>query len=298
MNSKRDTINPKGKWINRDDRGVASTVGTIMSLMVFLAFLAMFTNQWVPVYMYESEANHVNDMMLTVTRFKTDMDLQILAYRVAQMTNYTSYNPPSMYHSFELGADGIPVFASDTLGQLSFKSSGDIANEARPRYIVEDFNYSASSTFEGMEAGGAMDVYMPNRYLIQERIIYENGAIIIKQDEGAFVKDGPQFFVEKGSGVVNISMTIVHLFGTDRTITGVAPAGLNSQLLWVESETYSDLTDDVTIVLRSVYSQAWYTYYFNYLHTVSGLDDVNDYTNIIRWIYSFDLMVLYRRRLI
>ena len=45
---------------NWNNEGVASTVGTIMALMVFLAFLSMFTSQYVPVWMEENEASHMN----------------------------------------------------------------------------------------------------------------------------------------------------------------------------------------------------------------------------------------------
>ncbi|HYM39678.1 MAG TPA: hypothetical protein VEY12_05985, partial [Thermoplasmata archaeon] len=46
--------------LRRDERGVASTVGTIMALLVFLTFLSLIVNQYVPVWMKDSEAAHMD----------------------------------------------------------------------------------------------------------------------------------------------------------------------------------------------------------------------------------------------
>src|SRR5437867_8242758 len=46
--------------IRGDEKGVASTVGTIMALLVFLTFLSLIVNQYVPVWMKDSEASHMN----------------------------------------------------------------------------------------------------------------------------------------------------------------------------------------------------------------------------------------------
>src|SRR5438445_46768 len=43
-----------------DERAVASTVGTIMALLVFLTFLSVIVNQYVPIWMKDSEASHMN----------------------------------------------------------------------------------------------------------------------------------------------------------------------------------------------------------------------------------------------
>ena len=41
--------------LKKDRQGVASTVGTIMALLVFLAFMALITNTYVPAWMMDNE---------------------------------------------------------------------------------------------------------------------------------------------------------------------------------------------------------------------------------------------------
>lgn len=256
--------------LRRDGRGVASTIGTIMALMVFLSVLAMFTNQWIPVYMTESEAKHVTEILLAMTQFKTNVDFQILAYRVAQMTNYTSYAAPTLVNAFKLGASGIPVFAADTMGQLSMRTRGEGI------HVAPFGNASAGTAFKGRYANGSVDMYMPNRYYIEERIIYENGAILVEQPDGVFVRDGPQFDVRKSGGRLNLTVTLVHVFGKDRAVSGVGPASVNSRLLWVESDVYRNMDDAVLFTLSTEYAEAWNAYFQQYLKG-AGLA-ASDYT--------------------
>src|SRR5438046_9753738 len=65
--------------LRSDDRGVASTVGTIMALLVFLTFLSVIVNQYVPIWMTGSEASQMNTVLGQVGGIKGEVDLQMLA---------------------------------------------------------------------------------------------------------------------------------------------------------------------------------------------------------------------------
>jgi|SRR5213596_604928 len=70
--------------LRSDDRGVASTVGTIMALLVFLTFLSVIVNQYVPIWMTDSEASHMNTVLGQFGGFKGEVDIQMLAAQAAQ----------------------------------------------------------------------------------------------------------------------------------------------------------------------------------------------------------------------
>src|SRR6266550_1376643 len=62
-----------------DERAVASTIGTVMALLVFLTFLSVIVNQYVPIWMRDSEASHMNTALGQFGGIKGDIDLQMLA---------------------------------------------------------------------------------------------------------------------------------------------------------------------------------------------------------------------------
>src|SRR5436309_5126837 len=101
--------------LRSDERGVASTVGTIMALLVFLTFLSLIVNQYVPVWMKDSEAAHMNTALGNFGSLKGAIDLQVLAAQAAKISG-THYIPVTSSSAVSLGVDGVPIFAASTLG--------------------------------------------------------------------------------------------------------------------------------------------------------------------------------------
>src|SRR5207244_7048693 len=88
--------------IRGDEEGVASTVGTIMALLVFLTFLSLIVNQYVPVWMKDSEASHMNGSLGQFGGIKGAIDLQILSAQAAQITG-THYIPVTASSAVSIG---------------------------------------------------------------------------------------------------------------------------------------------------------------------------------------------------
>src|SRR6266496_4163795 len=89
--------------LRSDERGVASTVGTIMALLVFLTFLSLIVNQYVPVWMKDSEASHMNNALGQFSSMKSAIDLQNLA---AQGSG-SDYVPVTAASAVTLGVEGV-----------------------------------------------------------------------------------------------------------------------------------------------------------------------------------------------
>src|SRR3989304_7291054 len=103
--------------IRGDEEGVASTVGTIMALLVFLPFLSLIVNQYVPAWMKESEATHMSGAFGQMGSFKGSVDLQVLSATTAENAGI-SYIPVTTFTPVTLGVEGVPIFTSPTIGEL------------------------------------------------------------------------------------------------------------------------------------------------------------------------------------
>src|SRR5881398_3964606 len=90
--------------IRGDEEGVASTVGTIMALLVFLTFISLIVNQYVPVWMKDSEASHMGGAFGQFGTFKGAIDLQMLAAQMARDVS-VDYIPVSSFTPVTLGVD-------------------------------------------------------------------------------------------------------------------------------------------------------------------------------------------------
>ena len=252
-----------------------------MALLVFLTFLTLFTNSYIPVWMVDNERTHMNTVMVQFGNLKSDVDGLIVN---AEVTGRTDLN---MFAPITLGANGIPIFASATAGQLIYAPyiTGMSA-------LNVSFQYKLGNNLRWVfdNGGGMVQLYAPNRYYVQQWVAFENGAIIVKQLDGQTVRAFPSLDITKtaSNSQLNVSWTSVDFIGVNSTIAGTSTAGLNIDLIYFDSQVYDNGTNpsipalrkdmNVTLAFKTQYGQAWYIYLNNYLKTpLNNLVNNTDY---------------------
>jgi len=257
------SIRPHIRW---EEEGVASTVGTIMALMVFLAFLSMFTSQYVPVWMEENEASHMSEAYGQFATMKQAVDMQILAGSIHGTSSVQMFSPVT------LGANGIPMFASPTPGILSVSRTSSYDNVS--------FSYGEGTAITDFPSntGGTIRLEVPNRYYIEQELAFENDALILKQPDGQYMKATPQLLVTPSGGYYLISYTQLDLRGSDADYIGFGTRGVSTLMKSTTTTTFTNLTNVsstgasrfLTITHVSYYERAWYTS-FNQTLSSAGL---------------------------
>ncbi|MDD1770340.1 MAG: hypothetical protein LUO79_04560 [Methanomassiliicoccales archaeon] len=261
---------------DRDERGVASTVGTIMALLVFLTFLALFTNSYVPVWMLDNERTHMNEVFDQFGDLKGKADNMVV---MASTTGSTSLN---MYAPITLGANGIPIFAAATAGQLTYVpfSQQNASLEVKFSYYLDSLHPNQRIDYIG---GGMVQLYCSNRYYVEQWVCYENGAILVKQRDGQLVSAIPSLSATKSGAYTNVSFTQFDYIGKNATVSGTGVTGLNLDLIYLDQQTYTNHTSagarnalHFSITLHTQYGHAWYTYLNQTFHD-NGLVNNTDY---------------------
>ncbi len=253
------------KKLSWDDSGVASTVGTIMALMIFLTFLSMFTNQYVPVWMEDNEAAHMNVVESQFSNLKWSMDIQMMLGMLYGSSEVAIYTPITM------GAQGVPMFASPTLGQLTVNP-----NPQYSRCNVEFlFNSGGGISQKWENASGTIKLYAANRYYVQQTLVYENDAIILDQNEGELVKVPSQLVLRREGARYHMAFTLVSMIGNNQSYAGFDTRGVQTLLRFAQGTTYEDaqtnmsggavdgLPDNNFIYINQTtqYGDAWYAYF-------------------------------------
>lgn len=251
----------------RSKDGVAGTVGTIMALLVFLTFLSLITNQYVPVWMKDSEAAHMGDALGQFGQFKTSIDLQILVAHRAAIED-EDYTPVTTFSSVKLGVEGVPIFAVPTMGDLR-------ANENVSTWNVA-FNYQTDNATTVPESncacGGSIRLQVFNRYYVPQTISYENGAIMRSQFDGQIVKGEPSFLIRLAENSVVIDFRLVELFVMGAGgVTGYGTEGLSARLIALDVQEYRSLLTNVDITARTLYGPAWYRFFNDTLARTFGI---------------------------
>jgi hypothetical protein len=252
-----------------------------MALLVFLTFLTLFTNSYVPVWMIDNERTHMNAAMDQFGELKGKVDNLIVNAEITGSSNLNMYAPVT------LGAAGIPVFASPTAGQLMYAPS-DVTNSS----IRVHFQYNAvggAAPYKVDNLGGGMvQLYAPNRYYVQQWLAYENGALIVKQEDGQVMRAFPSLSLDPvGSGAarsINVNWTQIDFVGKNATTAGTGTAGLNLDLVYLDQQIYSSHASDgsklnmgVYLNITSSYGKAWWQYLSDTVSS-SSLTNNTDYT--------------------
>ena len=239
--------------LKRDEQGVASTVGTIMALLVFLTFLSLIVNQYVPVWMKDSESAHMNTALGQFGGLKGAIDLQILAAQIAQSAGL-HYIPVTASSPVTLGLDGVPIFAAPTVGEMNVKPDEGAWTVA--------FYYDIRGVTTKVEesATGAVELNVGNRYFVPQKIVYENGAVIRSQLDGQTVRAQPVFEPTRINNSLDLSFQLVSLYGRGG-VAGTSTEIVNSKLFGLDRQDYEDLESTIWINHTSAYGLAWYSFF-------------------------------------
>jgi hypothetical protein len=232
--------------MRRDEEGVASVIGTIMALLIFLTFMSMFVNTYIPIWMKENERLHMNEVQNQMGEVKGKIDNLIVNAQVTGTSMVNTYEP------ITLGADGIPLFASATAGGLFLRPSGTTSTSA-----TVQFNYTSNGNkvLFSETGGGKLEFYAPNRYYVGQWLAYENGAMIVKQDAGEAMKATPSLEVTKSGSTFNVEFTQIDIVGTNATMSGTGVAGVNINLIYLDTQKYT-VQETAVFNFKTVYNVA------------------------------------------
>lgn len=248
---------------------MASTVGTIMALMVFIAFMALITNSYVPAWMMDNERSHMNQVIDQFGQLKNNVDSMTL-----QQGGSGDYSI-NMFAPVKLGSEGVPLFATATVGLLSYVPQGTSTSGVNVR-----FTDPVSGALINSTGGGRADLYVPNRYYVPQWICYENGAIILKQDDGQSIKAKPNLDISKVGGNINVDFTEIDLIGASQSVTGSDAVGFSLDLVYVDSQKYTwgaGSSGTLQLTITTVYGAAWHQYLKDYLSEKKLVGDGVDY---------------------
>jgi hypothetical protein len=242
-------------FLKRDKEGVASTVGTIMALLVFLAFLGLFTNTYIPIWMLDNEHEHMNEVMNEFGEFKARIASLIVNYQTTGLTSIIMYTP------ITLGAAGVPIFASPTIGQLDYEPSGTTNSSG----VSIDFAYDTGGGIVNVNnsGGGKLELYAPNRYYVQQWVAYENGALLVRQTDGQSMRAAPSINVNlMASGKVNLTFTQIDFIGLNSSYSGTGSVGATTQLKYLDYQYYSSdqLQGEVRMTFVTMYNSSWMSF--------------------------------------
>jgi len=248
----------------RDDEAASGVVTIMLTILVIMLIIAMVTSVWMPVWMKEREQSHMRVVNSQFDELKSNIDMLVL-----------QKDPTFLVASpVVLGTEGFALFETDTSGAFSI----NYFRGSVPEFSCNVHNLTSSVN---VTSTGSIKFDSNNRYYSDQRLSYENGAIIVTQGADSVVRIGPQFQVEKLGTVTKVGFVLISITGPETAQQGVGSITIDAQLVTYtsSSNTFKDPTW-LNISMSTEHPLAWARWYNNTL-LEAGLASPSDFKTTV-----------------
>ena len=225
--------------IHQNDEAVVGIVVTVLLIGLILAVLVMVNTIYVPDWLEESEAAHMEEVSNQFSKLKYALDLQSIINDTTSMTTYVT-----------LGNKEIPFFdAGRTFGSLQI-------DEESFNITIEQWNgpTNTSSTDSIRYSSG-------NSYFINQEYIFEAGALILAQGQANVLIGKPPLYLDSYGNKSTITFKLINISGVSGKtyVSGYGIYPIYTELLDIKPSysNYTHFYNVSNITIETQYTNAW-----------------------------------------
>ena len=228
------------KEIYLEEEGVASAVGTIFAILIFVSILSIFVTTYVPATMMSDEEQYSSNLMNSMIQ---------LASAINEMTMNYKQGETSLI-SFDLESSYVPIFSSPTMGYINISGQGPQQEGGLTLTMG-----SSSTPFASI--GGSVMSISNNRYFVDEVWTYEFSSMMYNVHDSKTGGNSSLLFnlfqvgPSTSSSTVNLSFNLVNIVGGPFTISTASPFALTAEIL--SKQVMSKTGTSLTMTLSSNY---------------------------------------------
>lgn len=188
----------------RSESGVSTAVAAALLIGIAVIFMTTVQINYMPVWKEDAEYAHMADVWHDMSRFKSNVDIMTAGLEINPNTRIVLNSP------IQVGGSEVPFIRSTTTGG-SLSINNDISGMS---VVINTDNASTEFDSDTLLYYTGTVVYRPaNLHYVDETYCYENGALIVSQDNRSVMKLDPGIVLEKDTGSVNLSVRAVTLDG-------------------------------------------------------------------------------------
>ena len=226
------------------DNGVVGIVVAVLLIGLIVAVVSLIQAVYVPKWMEEMEAEHMDLVVTQFTQLKSAIDTQVANEQI--LTPIAS--------PITLGNKELPYL-------MSLRAYGSLEILSKKYSITVDNN----SGNQLNESFGIIKYSSMNGYFIDQSFIYENGAFITSQREGNMLSMKPSIYIEKDvdaqEAVINFTMVKITPIGGKTNGGGYGTTSIlteyNTTIYDYENNTELQIDNVTNINIYTYYSNAW-----------------------------------------
>jgi hypothetical protein len=260
----------KIKKFKNSDNAVVGIVAAFLIVGLIVAVLSVIQTQYVPKWMREKEADHMNEL--------ADQFAQLNYAINTHVVNQRSNVPIST--TITLGSKEMPYL-------MSTRAYGEL------QILTDQFKFNAvNNTISYTKNSSIIKYSSYNNYFINQNYIFETGGVILDQDSGNSMYIRPRFDISYNK-VWNITIkfnmiNIATIGGKDQSVHGYGPAPIQTEYKTGDDDPVVSIDNIKYLNITSNYKNSWHSFINRSLmkaglnsrysvknYTIS-IDDIND----------------------
>lgn len=276
----------KSDFLNSDS-AISVAIGAVMLLAILVIFITNIQVYYVPQWIEDAEYAHMSNVLEDMSGFKCGMDFISMGMEIDPEARIVLNSP------IRMGGGYIPVIRHmKSGGTLNFEPDGcklSVDILANASYTGNLTNESFSRTLEC----GAISYKSENIYYLDQLFCYENGALILVQDNRSLMELPPEITLNKTSGTTNLTSgtasdilnLCINAISIDSSSFTLSSSSLkNLRMLSGSRKTLYNIKgresfyniSSVSLTIFTDYPKAWETY-FNEIAKEANCQNI-DYT--------------------
>jgi len=225
------------KKIRNSDNAIVGIVAAFLIIGLIVAVLSVIQTQYVPKWMEEKEADHMNELADQFAQLKYAIDIHASSEE-----------------------ENTPISTTITLGSQELPYLMSVRAQGHIEILENDCNITIQNeTDTFLFTPGTIKYSSFNNYYINQDYIYESGAIILNQDMGCTTFIKPSFSVKYRSldnyTIIFKIFNISSIGNKVRSVHGSGPAPIQTEYEGIL--TTEDIKNVTSLIINTTYTNAW-----------------------------------------
>ena len=225
------------KKIKNSDNAIVGIVAAFLIIGLIVAVLSVIQTQYVPKWMEEKEADHMNELADQFAQLKYAIDIHASSEE-----------------------ENTPISTTITLGSQELPYLMSVRAQGHIEILENDCNITIQNETETfLFEPGTIKYSSFNNYYINQDYIYESGAIILNQDMGCTTFIKPSFSVKYRSldnyTIIFKIFNISSIGNKVRSVHGSGPAPIQTEYEGIL--TTEDIKNVTSLIINTTYTNAW-----------------------------------------
>ncbi|MDI3487031.1 MAG: hypothetical protein PWQ50_2251 [Methanolobus sp.] len=245
------------------ENAISAAVSAVLFFGIVVSVITLVYVQYIPEWKTSAEQSHMDDVFYDMAGMKNQLDI-LSGYARTEPSTSLSVSVP-----VKMGGASLPMFSPE-------KSSG------RLTINDDDFEINIVGTTPGIDYNsdpflldlGTVNYRSDNHYFIDQKYVYEGGALILAQDSFSLMRLGPQMDIRKtqNSSNITVEFNVIDLNGPRKAISSNSIEEVNFRTNGSDSLYWDGiLFTDMTMTIQTSYPTSWETY-FETLADDAGID--------------------------